>query len=323
MIDCALLKNSSLIRIKVKGMGGNVRKVPVSKEAAEKLLGKQLDGLDTEEREKRIAIALIKLKASTTLIDCDELRAVTEYQSSFKKYIVDSFCNPSFIDEGWFTVTQTAVPALRKKFDIAQIELRALVEKFIAVYPVRKAAAEIVWGEKACSGLIGVDRMSRLLSQFVVDYRLTQLDVPEGLPPEIRAEEEAKLRKSFEDAQAAITGALWGQFKEFVDKIQERLTVTDDGKKKIFRDTLFEDLAAFVSAFVNKNAFNDVRLAALVQQANDLIARVGGNDNADKAQRMRDKEGLREQTAKAFADLATETEKAIAEKPERKFNFDE
>ena len=158
---------------------------------------------------------------------------------------------------------------------------------------------------------------------FGMEYKFLQFDVPDGLPPEIRAEEEAKLRASYARAEAAIVGALWGEFSKFVEEIEGKLAINGDGKPKVFRNTLFEDLTTFVKSFANRDTFNDERLRSLVEKAEAIIAKVGGKDNVDKAVRMREFEGLRDQTRSAMANLKAEVEAAIQEKPERRFSFDE
>ncbi len=321
MIDCALLKNSSLLRVKVRGMPGNVRKVPVSREAAEKLLGDSIADLVGEQREERITAALAKLKASTTLIACPELSAVSGYQSEFKNWLLSQYCNPSFIDEGLFSVRTEIIPSVREQFGLAARKLEyELLPALSAVYLDQVAKAVVIWGEKACKGLPTVEKLPGC---FGIDYRLTQLDVPEGLPPEIRAEEEAKLRESFAQAEQAITGALWAEFQKMVDRVSDRLTVGGDGKKTVFRDTLFEDLTTFIGSFNNRNTFNDGRLKDLVEKAQGIIAKVGGETNADNAGRMRNFEGLRNQTARAFSALTQDVVAAIAEAPSRSFSFDD
>lgn len=321
MIDCNLLRNCSLIRIKNRGLLGNNRKVPVTREAAENLLGPRPFDMSDDEREAQIKTALQNLKAATKLIVCPELQAIYQYQAAFKINLLGIYCNPSFIDEGLYSVRTSLVSEVVAKFKEAEVEIQErLLPEFIKVYPKKIEEAERVWGLRAVRGLPAPDKAAK---QFGIDFRLTQLDVPEGLPPEIREVEEAKLRKAFADAEQAIVAALWGEFKAMLEDVTKKLEVNGDGKKKVFRDTLFDDIAQFVAGFKNKNVFNDTRLTELVKQANELIVKVGGADNAESAQRMRDYEGLREQTKKAFTALTEATEKAIQEEPSRAFSFDE
>jgi len=322
MIDCALLKNAFLFRFKSR-QWGNVRKMELTDAAVEAQIGPRPPGMFTDEEwQKKIAEARKVLKGSKQLIQSKLYGDITEYQSSLRKEMLARYCNPSFIDEGWYVVKREAAEAVKAEVNRASGVLADLVKRFIEqdYAPAIERMAGTIGAQFAAKDYPSATRMSEL---FGLEYRLVQFDVPDGLDPATRAEEEAKLRASYTRAEKAITGALWASFKDFVEEIEMKLSVNGDGKPRVFRNTLFNDLTTFVQSFANRNTFNDSALADLVQKAEAIVSKVGGENNEEKAQRMRDFEGLREQTKIAFDGLKAEVAQAIAERPERLFNFEE
>jgi HAMP domain-containing protein len=321
MLDCALLKNASLFRFQLRGWG-NVRQMPLTREAVADQIGPRGPFMSDEEWEKKITDAAKQLRASKRLVVSKAFDDVIAFQAETRDRLLRSYCNQSFIEAGWYTVSRNAIEAVKGEVERAQAELARLVQEFV-YGDYEKAvtrAAEVLGAAYSTKDYPPPEKLARM---FGMEYRFLQFDVPDGLPPEIRAEEEQKLRESYQRASDAITTALWSEFNTFVSEIERKLTVEEGGKPKVFRNTLFEDLTTFVKSFANRNTFNDERLQELVQKAEGIVAKVGGGTLEEKAQRMRDFEGLREQTKRAMDALKSEVAAAIQEKPERRFDFDE
>lgn len=319
MIDCALLKNSFLFRFNLRAFGNN-RLAPLNRDAVLAMIGRRPDGIEDRDWEKRVDQAAARLRGSKRLVESAAYDEVISFQNETRTRLMRVYANRSFIDKGLYCVKSDLVSQVEREIEQASNDLDALVAKFLEDYERARADAESVLGDQFNPDNYP-DRES-VRKRFGMAYRWIAFSVPEGLPPEIREREEAKLRETFEKAASAITGALWGEFSQFIAAIERKLETSEDGKRKIFKDTLFDDLTQFVGAFSNRNSFNDERLAGLVERAELIMAKVGGN-NPDKAQKLRDQEGLRNQVKSAFASLKTEVEKAVAEVPDRAFNFEE
>jgi hypothetical protein len=320
MIDCELFKSAQLLRFESRSWG-NTRKADLNRGAIAEMIGPIASDETPEQYEERITKAQTQLRASKKLVDSPAYKAVTRFQNDTRSMLLKRYANQSFFEEGWYVVKNTVIKQVNDAVDQANEQLRMLVDAFLQEYGTARATMETTLGAQFNSDDYPLPEI--VGTKFFFAHRWIQLSVPEGLPPEIRIQEEEKLRKSFADAQAAITGALWAEFSSFIGKIKERLTVGDDGKKKIFRDTLFSDLVTFIGSFSNRDTFNDARLNALVQEADRIVRKVAGSDDADKAEAMRTFDGLRKQTADAFTALETEVSKAIAEEPSRSFSFDD
>lgn len=321
MTSIAIFKNCVLFRLKIQCFG-NRRKGELSDEAVVQIIGPASYGQSVEEREKQIGSAKRRLKLGKALIQSEEFDKIKEFQSATRDNLLSRYCNRSFIDEGLYAVKADVVPKVEAEIRNADLQLQnELVPAFVAVYPVKVAEARKVFNGQFREK--DYPTAEQLPGLFGFTYRWVQLDVPEGLPPEIREQEEKKLRETYAQAQEAIQGALWSEFSKFLEHITDRLEPGPDGKRKTFRDTLFTDLSQFVEAFGNRNAFNDEKLGALVAQTQAAIASIGGKTPAEAATMMRDFEGLRDKTAVVFSKVKAEVDKTIAEMPRRAFNFEE
>lgn len=321
MLNVALLKNCVLLRLKTSSFG-NSRKFEITDEIAEKTLGPRPVDVTDDTWKEKIQDAKRRLKGSRKLILCKELDEIETYLALFRSSLLSRFANPSFIDDGLYAVRQAAVPAMVEEIKNARKYIDdALLPSLLGVYASKVDEARKLWnGSFKEKDYPSIDAMRGM---FRITYRIVQLDVPEGLPPEIRAEEEAKLRAEFEKARTQIVEALWQEFKALVDHITDRLVPGSDGKLKTFQKGTVENIQAFIEAFANRNAFNDERLALAVRAAEEILASVGSKGSDSMSQRLRDFEDVRVKTGEAFAALKAVVDKGIEDLPGRSFSFDE
>lgn len=316
MINCELFKNNCLVRIKGFNRLPGRRKMTVTRDIAEKFLGGRNVETD-EEWEKKLNEAMKRLAASSKLILCDELQAIDSLRAAIRTDCLRRFCNASGIDDGLYLIKTDRVPRLSEFIAERVTELRgSLVPAFAAVYPVEVERVRNLWGGEIAAKLPDVSRLPEL---FGVEFYAIQFTVPEGLPPEVREAEEKKLRESFESARSAIVTALWTEFQGLLEHIVERLTPAPDGTLKTFQKGTIENLRVFISAFEDRNAFNDSKLGDVVKKASDILAGVGSN--GDVAKRLRDYEGVRAQTTEAFAALKADVDKGVEAVASRSFDF--
>jgi hypothetical protein len=321
MIDAELLRNNTLFRLSSTAWG-NTRKVALSDDALCKIVGLSDTDRETPEGAAKLKEASKRLNGSKTLVACPQYQAIKDFMATSKQEVLRRYCNPSFLDRGLYTVKNELVPEVAQLVDSLQPQIDVLVTDFLAVYRAQKELDRgILNGQFRESDY---PPESDVEKRFRVTYRFIQFSVPEGLPPEIRAQEEEKLRKAYADAQAAIVSALWSEFSELIDHIVDRLAPSENGSRKKWNNTLLEGIAEFTTAFGNRNAFNDERLAGLVAKADAILkAASRGSDIKTAAEWMRDYPKLREEASTAFRGLKDEVEKAVSEEPIRKFDFSE
>lgn len=230
MLNVALLKNCVLFRLKIQCFG-NRRKGDLSDGAVEQIIGKPEPGLSDLEQNERIAKAKRQLKLGKALIKSDELDALKEFQTSVRNNLLSRYCNRSFIDEGLYAVKADVVPKVEAEIKDAIARLQAeFVPALIAKYPQQVDEARKVFNGQFREKDYPLS--TDLPELFGFSYRWVKLDVPEGLPPEIREQEEKKLRDTYQQAQEAIQGALWAEFAKFLEHVTDRLEPGADGKRK-------------------------------------------------------------------------------------------
>jgi len=264
-----------------------------------------------------------RFKLSKQLVESPELDAINQHQGEVYKWCLERSV-PSFFKDGLYLVRLSEVENFEAKLKEETAKMQALIKDFCDAYPKRKDEARA-----ALNGQYREDdypTVEDMPGRFSITWNWIAFGVPENLPAELRASEAAKIEQQFKDAETEIMSALREGFGKIVKHVTDRLgEETKDGEKKpkIFRDTLFEDMTTFVTTFSARNLVNDTELEKCVKAAQSILANVSGGDAKSKAQVIRDSSQLRAQTAEAFTLLKSAVDKTIADKPQRKFNFDD
>jgi hypothetical protein len=92
--------------------------------------------------------------------------------------------------------------------------------------------------------------------------------------------------------QQRVTGAMteaWERLHDCLSRMSERLEDSDDGKRKIFRDSLVENAIEICGLLKSFNITNDSRMDEMRKQLEDAMRGVD-------AEALRDSDSLREQT---------------------------
>jgi len=146
--------------------------------------------------------------------------------------------------------------------------------------------------------------------------------VPENLPAELRAAAAEKLEKQFTEAADEVKLALREGFQQLIAHAAEALKPGEDGAKKIFRNSLTDNIAAFCDSFNARNIMNDTELAALVCRAREVLTTIntGGKATADV---IRKDATIRENVQAQFSAIAAELGAQIETERSRQFSFSE
>jgi hypothetical protein len=133
---------------------------------------------------------------------------------------------------------------------------------------------------------------------------------------EIWAREEQKARAAWQTAIEESTATLAAGFSDLVSHMVERLTPGQDGRPKIFRDSLVSNLAEFLETFEMRNLAGNTDLAEHVATARQLLAGVTPD-------RVRRSQGMREALAERFSELKAALDATLIAAPRRKFGADD
>ena len=92
--------------------------------------------------------------------------------------------------------------------------------------------------------------------------------------------------------------------------LTERLSGSEDGKPKVFRDSAVENLSEFFSRFSQLNVRSNVDLDNLVEQARRLLRGVA-------PQQLRDNAARRQQVASQLAGVQASLDGLMVDRPRR------
>ena len=264
----------------------------------------------TTEADKR------RLKLSKQLIEADEYDRIKSYMSELRQWIYGRTV-PSFFKDGFQLCSLTAVETIESRMKKAiREDLPPLVAALQLAYPnkVEEAKAALADQFKA-TDYPSEDDLARA---FGITWNWIAFTTPEALPPELRQAEEDKLKKQFADAGEQILEALRTSFQELLSHALDRLQPGEDGKAKVFRDSLIGNIQEFLDTFSSRNLMNDTELAALVDKAKTVLTGNAGDPN-----KIRKLGSVREEAAAKFAEIKTALDGMIETRKARQFDLED
>jgi hypothetical protein len=131
------------------------------------------------------------------------------------------------------------------------------------------------------------------------------------LNPELYQQEQERVSRRFEEAVMLAEQAFAGEFAKLLTHLAERLGGEQDGRPKVFRDSALGNLAEFFARFRDLNIRSNPELDHLVEQAQQLVQGV-------TPQALRDNTGLRQVVAAEMAQVRTEVEALLVDRPRRR-----
>ncbi len=159
-----------------------------------------------------------------------------------------------------------------------------------------------------------MDYPVNIRSRFGFDWQYFVLDVPGKagiLTPEIYEREKAKFHAMMEETRELAMAALRQEFTDHVNHIVERLTRSEDGKPKTFRNCMIEKIQAYLSGFDARNLFGDEQLAEMVSKAKAIIGGVSSES-------IRENIWLKNSIAEGMGRIKQTIDQAIIDLPRRK-----
>jgi hypothetical protein len=254
--------------------------------------------------------------ASKELIDSKEFDAIVSLDNLIRNEI-SRLALPSHFRAGIYLVpiaTVEKIDEMIRKYKEMRMEL---IEKFLASYK-----QSVIDAQNRLGGLFNINdysSMEAIRESFQVNYSYLDLGLPKNLGTisnEIFQREQAIFNEKMVTAANEIQAGLRQAFKDLVDHMADRLKPGDDGKPKIFRDSLVKNLADFLETFKYRNITDDNELSGLVDRAKELLR----GKNADV---LRNSETFRDEVSKGLNDIKSSLSSMVVDAPRRKFSFDD
>jgi len=251
------------------------------------------------------------------LLEGDELRAITRMDSSILGYVY-SRSLPSVFRDGIYLVPIELVQEMDEKLSEMAREREALVEAFCAVYPalIEDAASRL----RSVFDPRDYPSVEAIRETFGFEWLYVDLGVPTGLKSVSRslwAKESEKQKKLWDEAMSEVRQVLRAQMAGLVEHMTDRLSgKNEDGKPRIFRDSLVRNLEDFLATFDARNITDDADLKALVERARQVMQ---GVDPA----LLREAPDVRQVVAQGFERIQQAMDGMMVERPSRAIRFED
>jgi len=118
------------------------------------------------------------------------------------------------------------------------------------------------------------------------------------------------VQSRFDEAVRLAEEAFTAELAKLVSHLTERLSGQEDGKPKVFRDSMVENLTEFFARFRTLNVRSNEQLDSLVADAQRIIRGVEPQD-------LRDNAGLRQHVATEMSRVQSVLDGLLVDRPRR------
>jgi hypothetical protein len=157
------------------------------------------------------------------------------------------------------------------------------------------------------------DYPESLTGLFEVSWDYPSIEPPDylrQLSPQLYEEECRRISSRFEEAVQLAESAFCDELAKMVSHLTERLTGSEDGKPKIFRDSAIENLQEFFGRFRQLNVRSNEQLDSLVSQCQRIV-------RGAQPQALRDDASLRTRIAGQLSGVSASLEGLMVDRPRR------
>jgi hypothetical protein len=157
------------------------------------------------------------------------------------------------------------------------------------------------------------DYPESLLDEFAISWDFPSVQAPEylrRLNPELYQKECERMQQRFQEAVSLAEHAFLDELARLVDHLTERIAGNVDGKPKIFRDSVIENLTEFFERFQRLNIRSNTELDELVQQTQRIVQGVA-------PQQLRDNQSLRQSIATQMSTVQATLDGLLVDRPRR------
>jgi hypothetical protein len=214
-----------------------------------------------------------------------------------------------FPEPGIRLIRRDDVHAFSVQMTALQAELESAVSELAGAYLELKSAARQRLGRL----FNPADYPDSLAGMFAVTYDFPNVEPPaylRQLSPRLYQQEAARVAARFDEAVQLAEQAFLEELSRLVAHLTERLSGSDDGKPKVFRDSALENLREFFERFRQLNIHSHEQLDDLVEQVQQVTAGIS-------PQGLRDDQPLRQQVATQLAAAQSVLDGLLVDRPRR------
>ena len=157
------------------------------------------------------------------------------------------------------------------------------------------------------------DYPASLRGLFAVEWDFPSVEPPDylrQLSPELYEQERIRIAARFDEAVQLAEQAFAAELASLISHLSERLSGQEDGKPKIFRDSVVENLLDFFARFRQLNVRSNEQLDELVAQAQRVVSGV-------QPQQLRESADLRQHVALELNNVQSVLDGLMVDRPRR------
>jgi hypothetical protein len=206
-------------------------------------------------------------------------------------------------------IRQGTIPDFGSQIAIFRDELDEAVIDLDRHYSELRAAARDRLGDLYDS----TDYPATLIGAFAIEHDFPSVEPPpylQQLSPELYHLECQRVQSRFDEAVQMAESAFTEELSRLVSHLTERLAGTEDGKPKVFRDSVVENLTEFFDRFKQLNIGSSEQLEQLVTQAQQVVSGV-------RPQQLRFNGEVRERVATQLSGVQSVLDGLLIDRPRR------
>lgn len=206
-------------------------------------------------------------------------------------------------------IRQDAIAGFDHQIAAFRAELDEAVRDLDRNYDELRAAARQRLGELFCAD----DYPASLVGLFAIEHDFPSVEPPsylQQLSPQLYQQECERVRARFDEAVQLAEQAFLDELARLVDHLAERLSGDTDGRPKIFRDSVVENLTGFFQRFRQLNVSSNQQLDELVERAQRVVTGV-------EPQTLRDNDSLRQHVAMQLSAVQSSLDGLLIDRPRR------
>jgi hypothetical protein len=250
------------------------------------------------------------ISAGKKLIDTTHasFRAVTKVKGEATKYWKDQTL--PYPEPGMRLIRQSDVADFGRRVDRFKDELSFAVADLEDRYDELRNAARNRLGDLFNAS----DYPPTLVGAFGIECDFPNVEPPEylrRLSPQLYEAECSRVQDRFNQAVALAEQAFSEELARLVDHLSNRLSGSEDGQPRIFRDSAVTNLTEFFERFGRLNIRSNEQLDELVTRARAVIGGV-------QPQQLRDSQNLRQHVSTQMASIQSSLDQLLVDRPRRR-----
>jgi hypothetical protein len=249
------------------------------------------------------------VSASKKLLDTQhpQFRAVTAIRGQVLQLWKDQTL--PYPEPGLRLIPQSQIESFDRSLQKSRRELAEAVLELDVVYAELRSAARDRLGQL----FNNADYPASLIGEFQMTWDFPAVEPPsylQQLNPQLYEQQCQRVQARFDEAVQLAEQAFLEELSRLVEHLGERLSGTEDGRPKVFRDSAVENLTEFFQRFQRLNIRSSEQLDSVVERARRLFDRVEPQD-------LRTNALLRPRMATQLANIQASLDGLMVDRPRR------